>query len=368
MTAILPPPSTLTFQLDKALENPLSHISISPLQALIVILNYHSARLTIDCLHSLVPEIAQNKDLHVVVADNASSDNSVPELAAEIARQGWDWVTLLPLPRNGGFAYGNNAPIRWALSLPQPPDYFLLLNPDTVARPGAISALLDFMETHPQAGIAGSRLEDPDGTPQCSAFRFHTVWSELEAMLRLGFVTRLLDRWKVAPPISDHPCPADWVAGASMIIRQQVVTEVGLMDENYFMYYEETDFCLQAARAGWPCWYVPASHVVHLVGQSSGVNDRKQAPRRLPSYVFESRRRYFLKNCGWHQMFLVDLFWVVGLLIWRGSCWLRRKPNPDPPYLLLDFLHYGVWRPSRSQWQRFWQRLGRGKGLGQGLV
>src|SRR5439155_17086766 len=118
------------------------------------------------------------------------------------ADNGWgEWASIQPLARNGGFAYGNNEAIRASLAGTDRPEYVLLLNPDTLVRPGAIRALLEFMDGRPDAGIAGSRLEDPDGTPQRSAFRFHTVRSELEAGLRLGFVTRLLRRHVVAPPV-----------------------------------------------------------------------------------------------------------------------------------------------------------------------
>jgi hypothetical protein len=194
------------------------------------------------------------------------------------------------------------------------------------------------MERHPDAGIAGSRLEDPDGTPQCSAFRFHTFWSELDYGLRLGLVTQLLSKWIVAPPISDIACPTDWVAGASMIIRREVIEQVGLIDEGYFMYYEEMDFCLQAFRSKWKCWYVPESRVIHLVGQSSGVTNKKGTTKRRPQYVFDSRRRYFLKNYGSLYLIAADFLWLISFSIWRLRRILQRKPDGDPPYLLWDSL------------------------------
>ena len=255
------------------------------MRVLVVIVNYRSASLAIDCLRSLAPEVASLGGAgiaRVVVTDNASGDDSVARLTRAVADNGWaEWASIQPLGRNGGFAYGNNEAIRATLAAADKPDYVLLLNPDTLVRPGAIRALLEFMDAHPDAGIAGSRLEDPDGTPQRSAFRFHTVRGELEAGLRLGFVSKLLHRHVVAPPVpaGEEPVRTDWVAGASMIVRRAVFEQAGLMDEGYFMYFEEVDFCLRAARKGWPCWYVPASRIVHLVGQSSGVTDTKRANR-----------------------------------------------------------------------------------------
>jgi GT2 family glycosyltransferase len=160
---------------------------------LVVTLNYRTHRLTIDCLQSLENEVRAIPGVQVVVSDNASGDGSVEQIGRAIAENNWDdWATLMPLDRNGGFAFGNNAPIRAALQSQLKPDYVLLLNPDTVVRPGALQALLDFMNANPQVGIAGSRLEDPDGTPQHSAFRFHSFLSEIDSGLRLGLVTKLL--------------------------------------------------------------------------------------------------------------------------------------------------------------------------------
>lgn len=308
---------------------------------LVVIVNYRTADLTIDCLRSLRDEVAGLAGAQVVVTDNASRDDSVARIADAIERNAWSsWVTLHPLEHNGGFAYGNNAAIRPALELPDPPEYVLLLNPDTVIRPGAISTLLQFMESHPTVGIAGSRLEDPDGTPQPSAFRFPSIASEFEEGARIGWVSRLLASRRVAPPPPAEQCPAQWVAGASMMIRKAVFDAIGLLDERYFMYYEEVDFCRRAHDAGWPCWYVPQSRVVHLVGQSSGITDVKKSQKRRPAYWFASRRRYFLTHCGRVATILADLMWAAGFAQWRLRQTLLRKPNGDPQRLLSDFIRH----------------------------
>ncbi len=310
-----------------------------PCSLLVVIVNYRTSSLTIDCLRSLVSEVPSLPGMRVVVADNASGDGSAEQIPAAIASEGWsEWASFVPLDRNGGFAFGNNALIRPVLQSTNPPPYFLLLNPDTIVRPGALKALVDFMDTHPDAGIAGSRLEDPDGTPQESAFRFHTLASEFDLGWRLRPVSKLLKNWAAAPPISQEICQTDWVAGASMIVRREVFEKIGLMDEAYFMYCEEMDFCLQAHKAGWSCWYVPESRVVHLVGQSSGVTDTKKPAKRLPTYWFDSRRRYFIKNYGLVYTALTDVSWASGFAAWRVRRVLQGKPDGDPPKFLRDFV------------------------------
>ena len=230
-----------------------------------------------------------------------------------------------------------------------PPPYFLLLNPDTVIHPGAIKTLINFMNNHPEIGIAGSRLEEPDGTPQRSAFRFHSLFSEFDGALRLGIVSNLLNRWTVAPPVPDNSCQTDWVAGASMIIRREVFETIGLLDENYFMYFEEVDFCFKANKAGWPCWYVPDSRVIHLVGQSSGVTNTKIPPKRRPQYWFNSRQRFFMKNYGWFYTALTDFVAMIGFFLWKIRANIQGKASNLPPYFLTDFWNNTVWMKRNSQ-------------------
>jgi GT2 family glycosyltransferase len=308
---------------------------------LVVIVNYRTAELTLDCLRSLQDEVGTVPGTRVVVIDNASGDDSPARLEAAVRTHGWGgWATIHPLEQNGGFAAGNNAAIRPALAAADPPRYVLLLNPDTIVRPSALRTLFEFMESRPDVGIVGSRLEEPDGTPQRSAFRFPSVLGELEGGLRLGPASRLLARWVNAPEVPTETGPIDWVAGACMMIRTAVFGAIGLFDENYFMYFEEVDFCHRARKAGWPCWYLPTAHVVHLVGRSSGVTSPSAAERRRPSYWFQSRRRYFLGNHGPVATVLADLAWSLGHASYRLRRLVQRKPDTDPQWLLWDFIRF----------------------------
>lgn len=313
---------------------------------LVVVVNFRTAGLTIDCLHSLSTEVAGTDGVRVVVVDNASGDQSVARLRDTVESQGWGhWVQLQALEENGGFAAGNNAAIRAARGAGMLPPYVLLLNPDTIVRPGALAGLLAFMDAHPHVGIAGSRLEQPDGTPHYSAFRFPTVLGELEGGLRLRLATRLLATRTVAAPPRDHACQVDWVSGASLLVRSAVFDDVGLLDERYFLYFEEVDFCLRSRLAGWPCWYVPESRVVHLVGQSSGLGGAHR--RRMPTYWFESRRQYFLTHHGVFKTFLANFVWASAFATFRVRRVLQRKPDVDPTGLLWDFFKFNFLRSAR---------------------
>ena len=310
---------------------------VMPSSVAIIIVNYKTPELTIACLHALAREINHlPAKSQAIVTDNASNDGSVEQIQATIEDHHWQWVHLQPLAQNGGYAFGNNAGLRPLLTEENPPNYILLLNPDTIIRESAIATLVNFMDQHPQVGIAGSRLEEKDGTPQRSAFRFHSIISEWERGLRLGLVSHLLKPWLVAPPVPTDTQQVDWVSGASMIIRKEVFDSIGLLDENYFMYYEEVDFCLRAHKVGWDCWYVPESRVVHLVGQSSGIKGGKSPQKRRPQYWFDSRRRYFLKNHGVIYAAIADLAWLISFALWRVRRKLQNKPDFDPPYFLED--------------------------------
>lgn len=313
------------------------------MRLLVIIVNYRTADLTIDALASLESQIRAMMLAQVVVVDNASGDGSADRIEAAILQRKWPgWVTLVRAQRNGGFAYGNNLGLQVATQRRVRPTYVHLLNPDTVLRPGALEALVSFMDTHPEAGIAGSRLEDPDGTPQMSAFRFPGILGEFDRSIRFGPISKLLSRWVSFPPIWDEPQPTDWVAGASMIVRREVFDAVGPLDEKYFMYYEEVDFTLSARRAGWTCWYVPASRVVHLVGQASGVTDPKKARRRRPAYWFESRRRYMLKHFGVEGAVAADLATLAGQALWQARRVVQGKEDDTPEHFLLDSVKHSV--------------------------
>lgn len=316
----------------------------SSARTLVAIVNYRTAALVVDCLRSLAAECPLNVDgFRVLVVDNASGDGSAAHIRQAIAAEGWGgWAQVREAPRNGGFSYGNNVAVREALRWPQPPDQIWLLNPDTVVRPGAVASLVDFLQRHPRAGIVGSGIDNDDGQAWPYAFRFPSIASEFENGIRLGAVTRLLASRLVARRMGSHAEPADWVSGASMVVRREVFEQAGLLDEGYFLYYEETDFCRRARQAGWEVWYEPAARVMHIAGQSTGVTGRQAVVPRRPAYWFESRRRYFVKHHGRIYAGLADVAWILAFSAWRLRRRLQRKEDADPPRMLGDFIAHSV--------------------------
>jgi N-acetylglucosaminyl-diphospho-decaprenol L-rhamnosyltransferase len=319
-------------------------VRMTDVEVAVIIVTYKSAQLTINSLVSVERElIASGLRLQVIVVDNASWDLEEIERAA--ASNKWSkWLTLIQAERNGGFAYGNNLGIRCAYQSGAP-EYLYLLNPDTEVRLGAIVTLVRFMRENPAVGIAGSSFELADGTEWPIAFRFPTLVSEIIGGIGLGLLTRLFRRWEVAQQMSNDSQPIDWICGASMMIRPALIETIGGLDENYFLYFEETDFCLRAKRAGFATWYVPESRIMHIVGQSTKVTEITARPRRRPAYWFESRRRYFAVNAGLAQAIFVDIVAICACFLGSIKRMILGRRQAGTPHYIRDLMDHSVILP-----------------------
>jgi N-acetylglucosaminyl-diphospho-decaprenol L-rhamnosyltransferase len=313
----------------------------------VVIVNYRTGPLVVACLESLAAERATGLNLRAIVVDNASGDGSSDTIAAALQARGWDWAVLVRSPVNGGFGAGNNIGIEIALRQPEQSELVWLLNPDTMVMPGAATNLAKFMRETPSASIAGTSLLEGDSTPWPYAFRFPSILGELERGLRIGVVSRLLARNATLRRMGERSERADWVSGASMAIRTAALRDGLRFDESFFLYYEETDLCRQAANLGLETWYVPSSVVLHIAGQSTGVTGNESALRQVPAYWFESRKLYFRKNHGPIYAALADAVWVASHLVFRAMQALRGRRSADPPRLLRDFLRHCDFIPAR---------------------
>jgi GT2 family glycosyltransferase len=309
------------------------------MKLLVVIVNYKTALLALRAAEAALADVRALGGA-IAIVDNDSGDGSLATLRDGIASGRFgSTVEVIAAEKNGGFGYGNNVAIRRALASSDPPQYVYLLNPDAMPDPGAIRTLVEFLDAHPEVGIAGSHIHNPDGSTHVSAFRFPSPIGELEGTLRLGLATKLFDRWSVWNLPCDETARVDWVSGASTMIRRDVLDQVGLFDENFFLYFEETDLCRRAAEAGWQTWFVHEASVEHEVGVATGIKDTK---RRTPPYWFASRRYYFLKQGGRGELWLANLLWMAGFSLWRLRRRLQAKPDPDPPQMLADFVRHTV--------------------------
>lgn len=290
------------------------------LELAVVILNYRTPQLVLDCLRSLAGQIRAPRERAVVV-DNCSGDGSAEQLRAAIAAAGWsEWVSVHEANSNRGFSAGNNEGI-----LALDAQAHLLLNSDTYLRPGALDALRSALGLHPEVDVVGPRLEWPDATPQRSAFRFPTAWSEFERSAATGFISRLLARRVVAPPERDHAHAFEWASFAAIMVRRRAFERTGLLDEGYFLYFEDVDFCKRAALAGCRTLYWPQARVVHLRGGSGPLKERQARRERLPAYYWASRSRYFGKFHGRRGLWLANLMWLLGRIVSWPRELLRNK-------------------------------------------
>ena len=237
--------------------------------------------------------------LEVIVVDNGSNDGS-----AEMVEREFPSVRLIRNPDNRGFAAANNLAIRRAAGR-----YILLLNPDTEVRPETIAVLAGYLDAHPRTGICGPRILFPDGSFQSCGYRFPTVLSEIRQSKNVNKALKAF----VGPEtfVADHPDAreVDWVDGACFMIRRKVVDQIGPLDEQYFLYAEELDWCFNARKAGWAIAAVPDTEMVHHLGQSSS-----QASDRSLGYFMDTRLRYYRKNRGLATALFVSLVYVAGCL------------------------------------------------------
>jgi len=245
----------------------------------VIIVSYNTKDLLRACLHSVVQQ-AGHISTEVIVVDNGSLDGS-----REMVRARFPHVCLVE-SENVGFAAGCNKGIAIASGR-----FLLLLNPDTVVLDDALGAFVRFLDAHPRAGAAGGRLLNPDGSFQHAAFRFPNLWMSFFDFFPLNH--RLLNsrlngryprEWYIHPFQIDHPL------GACLAVRREVVDQVGALDESFFMYCEEIDWCLRIKRAGWEIWYVPDAVIIHHGAQST-----RQFRHRMFVELHRSRYRLFAK-------------------------------------------------------------------------
>jgi len=240
----------------------------------VVVVNWNTSEMLARCLASL--ETSRGTvGLEVIVVDNGSTDGSL-----ELVRRAYPTVQLIANPDNRGFSAANNQGIKGCSGR-----YIFLLNSDTEVEGDSLRALVDYGDAHTEAGIMGPRLLNSDGTLQPSGGRFPTLMSTMFDLAGAGRYGTRRDYSK--------PAVVDEVSGAAMLVRREVIEQVGSLDEAFVWGYEDLDLCLRAHRAGWQVHYVPAATVRHEWGAS-----RRLAPTATVLMAINGRRHYFRKHYG----------------------------------------------------------------------
>ncbi|MDX1973783.1 MAG: glycosyltransferase family 2 protein [Candidatus Sumerlaeia bacterium] len=228
----------------------------------LIIVHRGGVALLRNCLNSL-PAACEGLTWEAVVVDNGSTDGSQAMVRAE-----FPGIRLLDVGVNLGFTRGNNLGLRYAHGR-----HICLLNNDTVSLPGCFAKALAVMDADPTIGVAGLKLLNEDGSRQLSCRRFPSFQQAL--FNRYSLLTKLFpqnpySRSYLMPDVDDSIRDVDWVSGACMVIPRRVVEKIGGLDEQFFMYSEDVDFCLRVWKAGWRVIYLPVGEVYHLIGQTSG--------------------------------------------------------------------------------------------------
>ena len=232
----------------------------------IIIVNYNTRQYVLQCLESIYSEeyACDPQKVEVLVVDNASADGSMEAVARQFPQ-----AKIIANDKNWGFATANNQAIRQSRGR-----YALLLNSDAEIIPPALKTLVDFMDAHPQAGVAGSRVLNPDLSFQGSARKFPTPFTAFFGRTTIFtklFPNNRFTREQVLCFNFDNgndPFEADWVSGAALAARREAFEKVGLLDEDFFLFWEDTDWCKRIKDAGWKIYCVPDSRVIHHGGAS----------------------------------------------------------------------------------------------------
>lgn len=296
----------------------------------VIILNYATPRLTIDCAKSVLPEI-ESLEGELIIVDNASPDDSRRRIA--LWREGLAPsapVRVVLSEKNGGFASGVNLGINAGEA-----EFYGLLNSDTLARPGAFAALLAAMRADSKLGILGPKITDADGAAQISRFRHPTPLGEFVEAAGTDIVYRLLRR-HVVPIAPDEEAEAEWIGFPCVLLRKAMIDDIGLLDERYFMYFEDCDYCRRAGAKGWKIGQCLEAEVAHFHGASSRIATIMQSRKRLPAYYYASRARYFIAWRGRAGFIAANLLWLIG----RAASFLRllalKPPRRAPAMRAFD--------------------------------
>jgi len=287
----------------------------------VVIVNWNVRELLRRCLHSVLASgRLGGLAMEVIVVDNASSDGSVEMVRAEFPP-----VRLIANEENLGFTRANNQGITASRGR-----YVLLLNPDTEVLGDALGAMVDYIDAHPDVGALGPMLLNPDGSVQSSRRRFPTLATALlESTVfqwELSRDNRILRRYYVLDRPDDEVQEVDWVTGACILMRREAIEEVGPLDEGFFMYSEELDWCRRAKERGWKVIYLPTARVIHYGGKSS----EQVVPFRHIQFQ-RSKVRYFRKHHGLLWAWILRLFLLAMyayLLIVEALKWLVGHKRP----------------------------------------
>jgi len=266
----------------------------------VLIVNYNAEAHLRNCLLSLF-EHTEIWPLEVIVVDNASSDSSLAILAREFPA-----VQVVASPENLGFSRANNVAMRAARG-----QYFLLLNNDTVVKPRAVDVMLRIMKERPDVGVLGPLLRNEDGSVQISYGRMISLHAEMwQKFLRKRYDAgdRFFRRYVEAR--SRRVAYPDWVSGACLMLRADILARVGLLDENFFMYTEEVDLCHRIRGLGYKVLYTPEAEIVHLGGKSTESNADKAA------YEYRRSQLYFYrKHYGPHHVRILKAYLVTKIAL-----------------------------------------------------
>ena len=268
----------------------------------IIIVNYNVKHHLRECLQSIYRS-TKRASFEITVVDNNSTDGSVDMLKSEFPE-----VKLIENCQNLGFSKATNQGLR-----ENKERYILLLNPDTIVLPNALDRMIEFMEANSHAGALGCRLLYPDGRlqPSCRSFpTLITAFFENTGLEKLFLRNRIIGRHRIGHWDYNDIREVDQPMGSALMVRREAITQVGLMDEQFHMYYEDVDWCFRIKKRGWKIYFIPLAQIIHYGGQSARLNMAKMRIQR-----YKSRHKFFRKHYGTLSEWIVKQMDLFGLIL-----------------------------------------------------
>jgi hypothetical protein len=282
----------------------------------VIIVNWNTCDILRDCLNSIYAQPIQ-VSCEVIVVDNGSTDGSVSMIESE-----FPLTRVVANESNRGFASANNQGIEKAEGR-----YVLLLNSDTVILDNAIGKTLGFADAHPEAAVVGCRVLNPDRSLQPTCFKYPSVLNKIlfsTCLYKLFPRSRFFGRERMSWWQRDDSRPVDVVTGCYMLVRKEAIDQVGLLDENYFMYGEETDWCYRFSNAGWKILFSPAAEIIHLGGASS-IRMKHEMRLQLEASILLFFKKHRSRVSYFFACFLSIVFFLIRVPYWLVRALFQRK-------------------------------------------
>ena len=312
-------------------------------QVAIITVTYHSEDFIHDYLIA-IKKIIVNKPYRLIIIDNNSKDKTC-ELIKNFrhANQLFEQISLIESTENLGFGKGCNKGIDLAKTYAA--QYYWFLNPDTIPFESSGEYLTKLLDENENAHFASSTLLNNKNEPSPGAFHFPGLMNTVLATSRLAILEKIFPQYTTAVTMKQQPYQADWLTGASFMAKASAINTLKGFTPDYFLYFEEVDLFFRAKQKKLDAWACPDSKVFHISGASTGVDNPNSERKRFPHYWFESRRHFYISNCGHIYFLLINCTLLMCHILWKLRSTIQQREDSTPPHFIKDIIYYSYIKP-----------------------